>query len=85
MEKLTVEQARARVLRVIQEVTLSPWDMSDTAKLSSRLDSLDIVEVGMGIEEDLGVSIDDHHMAGWVSVADILDTLRALGVIVPGA
>lgn len=54
-----------RIRSVISEITnLSTEDLNDSSKLidDCNLDSLDIVEICMGLEEEFGIEIADTEM-----------------------
>jgi acyl carrier protein len=71
----------ARVTAVLTNgLGLSPADLRPEARLKQDLglDSLDAVELAMGIERGFGVDIDDKQIAGLVTVGDLVTLVRRL-------
>jgi acyl carrier protein len=71
-----VKDTVADVLRV------PPYRVTDEASLTRDLsaDSLDVIELGLHIEEDFGIEISKQDMAGFNCVGDITSYLSARGV-----
>lgn len=56
-------------------------DITLDSKLVDDLeaDSLDLVELGMELEQHLGIPIDDEAVESWVLVADVVHSLKEAG------
>lgn len=44
--------------------------------IGEKLDSLDLVEFVMGIEEEVGIEVDDEDFEKWLTVGDVVDFLE---------
>lgn len=69
----------AEVRRVVSEVLgVAPTDLAPAVSLVDDLaaDSLDIVEIGLGLEATVGVSMPDEVLAGIRTYGDVLKAVR---------
>jgi len=79
MEKFTIEQIGAKVLDVLADVTgATPAEMTMDASLVHDLgcDSMDIVEIVMGLEDAFGFAIDEDKADAFVHVRDVVAYLQ---------
>ena len=66
------------VIEIIENFCCSNEEISTEAKISDiGLDSLDMVEITMGLEERFDVSIEDEEIANVKTVSDIVELVIA--------
>lgn len=51
---------------------------SDRLEEDLQIDSLDRVEVAMGLEDKFGIDVPDPKLEGWKTVQDVIDTVKEL-------
>ncbi len=74
------EQLLARLTQVIVEyVGIDPDKVHESAKLEDDLglDSLDRVELMMGVEDELNIEVGDDEVRGLTTVGDALNLIEA--------
>jgi acyl carrier protein len=67
---------REAVYLVLPEVTDEP--VTDVTVLGDVTDSLGLVELAVGVEQELGITIPDGAESAWVTVGDAIAAIEAL-------
>lgn len=76
---MTQPEAFARIIKILQ---LPPFDLQNTDQfteatlLPTFLDSLEIIELAIILENELGSTITDYTVENWNTIGDIATTYR---------
>lgn len=85
---MTRSQIQSKVRSILcDQLSLTPDQLDDTARLENDLkaDSLDVTEIGMSLEDEFQITIEDSDMARIKTVGDAVDYICEAKGIPPDA
>lgn len=80
MNTLTAEQRTLSAIAVVANVDIKDFGMDDDLVEGLGLDSLDMVELVMSVEEAFGIEIPDDAAEKWKTVKDVTGYVAGLGI-----